>query len=140
MEEILCCQCSEAMKQVAQRSCRCPKPGSVQKQAGWSSEQFILVEVVTPTARGLYLEIFKVSLNPSTFCVLNLMIGEKPNSMALSLSLPFILLFSILLTICFSNFEGQILDPLLIWKSVISESCMLLNANSWLWDDVLLHK
>lgn len=56
------------------------------------------------------------------------MIGKKHNFIALNLSLPFILLFSIPLPICFSNFEGQILDPLLIWKSVISGSCMLLKC------------
>jgi len=34
----------EALEQVAQRSCGCPFPGSVQGQVGWSSEQPGLVE------------------------------------------------------------------------------------------------
>jgi len=37
---------------VAQRSCGCPLPGSVQGQVGWSSEQPGLVEDVPAYGRG----------------------------------------------------------------------------------------
>jgi len=40
-------------EQVAQRSCGCPLPGSVQGQAGWSSEQPGLVEDVPAHGRGV---------------------------------------------------------------------------------------
>ena len=42
----------ETLEQVAQRSCGCPLPGSVQGQAGWSSEQPGLVEDVPAHGRG----------------------------------------------------------------------------------------
>ena len=38
---------------VAQRSCGCPLPGSVQGQVGWSSEQHGLVEDVPADGRGV---------------------------------------------------------------------------------------
>jgi len=41
------------MEQVAQRSCACPLPGSVQGQVGWSSEQRGLVEGVRAHGRGV---------------------------------------------------------------------------------------
>jgi len=40
-------------KGVAQRNCGCPFPGSVQGQAGWSSEQPGLVEDVPAHGRGV---------------------------------------------------------------------------------------
>jgi len=46
----------EALEQVAQRSCRCPFPGSVQGQAGWVFEKPSLVEGVPPMAGGLELD------------------------------------------------------------------------------------
>ena len=45
-EEILHCEGSEAPEQVAQRSCGCPIPGSVQGEVGWGFEQAGLVEGV----------------------------------------------------------------------------------------------
>jgi len=42
----------ETLEQVAQRSCGCPLPGSVQGQVGWSSEQSGLVEDVPAHGRG----------------------------------------------------------------------------------------
>jgi len=42
----------EALKQVAQRSCGCPLPGSVQGQAGWGFEQPDLVEGVPAHGSG----------------------------------------------------------------------------------------
>ena len=45
------------LEQVAQRSCGCPLPGSVQSQAGWGFEQPGLVErVPAPMAGGLELD------------------------------------------------------------------------------------
>jgi len=41
------------MEQVAQRSCGCLLPGSVQGQVGWSSEQPDLVEDVLAHGRGV---------------------------------------------------------------------------------------
>jgi len=46
-EEILYSEGGEAVEQVAQRSCGCPLPGSVQGQAGWGFEQPGLVEGVS---------------------------------------------------------------------------------------------
>jgi len=46
MREVLYCEGDEALEQVAQRSCGCPLPGSVQGQAGWGFEQPGLVEGV----------------------------------------------------------------------------------------------
>ena len=43
----------EALAQVAQRSCGCPLPGSVQGRVGWSSEQPGLVEGVAAHGRGV---------------------------------------------------------------------------------------
>jgi len=43
----------ETLAQVAQRSCGCPLPGSVQGQAGWSSEHPALVEGVPAHGRGV---------------------------------------------------------------------------------------
>ena len=43
----------EALAQVAQRSCGCPLPASVQGQVGWSSEQPGLVEDVPAHGRGV---------------------------------------------------------------------------------------
>jgi len=43
----------EAQEQVAQRSCGCPLPGSVQGQVGWSSVQPGLVEDVPAHGRGV---------------------------------------------------------------------------------------
>ena len=51
-EEILYSEGGVALAQVAQRSCACPLPGSVQGQAGWGSEQPGLVEGVTAHGRG----------------------------------------------------------------------------------------
>jgi len=52
-EEILPHEGGETLAQVAQRSCGCPLPGSVQGQVGWSSEQPGLVEAVPAHGRGL---------------------------------------------------------------------------------------
>jgi len=41
----------EAREQVAQRSCGCPLPGSVQGQVGWGFEQPGLVEGLTAHVR-----------------------------------------------------------------------------------------
>jgi len=41
------------VKSLAQRSCGCPLPGSVQGQVGWSSEQPGLVDYVPAHGRGL---------------------------------------------------------------------------------------
>jgi len=43
----------EALAQVAQRSCGCPLPGSVQGQVGWSCEQPGLVEGVPAPGKGV---------------------------------------------------------------------------------------
>jgi len=51
-EEILPCEGGEALAQVAQRSCGCPLPGSVQGQVGWSFEHPGLVEGVPAHGRG----------------------------------------------------------------------------------------
>jgi len=44
---------SEALAEVAQRSCGCPLPGSVQSQVGWGLEQPGPVEDVPAHGRGL---------------------------------------------------------------------------------------
>jgi len=44
------------MAQVAQRSCGCSLPGSVQGQAGWGFEQLGPVEGVPAHGRGLELD------------------------------------------------------------------------------------
>jgi len=43
----------EALEQVAQRSCGCPLPGSVQGQVGWGFEQPGLVQGVPAHGRGV---------------------------------------------------------------------------------------
>ena len=52
-EEVLDCEGGEALEQVAQRSCGCPIPGSVQSQAGRGFEEPDLVEDVPAQGRGL---------------------------------------------------------------------------------------
>lgn len=52
-EEILSCEGGETLAQVAQKSCGCPLPGSVQGQAGWGFEQPSLVEGVPAHGRGV---------------------------------------------------------------------------------------
>jgi len=52
-EEILYSGGGEALAQVAQRSCGCPLPGSVQGQAGWGCEHPGLVEGVPAHGRGV---------------------------------------------------------------------------------------
>ena len=52
-EEIFHHEGGESLAQVAQRSCGCPLPGSVQGQVGWSSEQRGLVEDVPAHGRGV---------------------------------------------------------------------------------------
>ncbi|PKU41234.1 hypothetical protein llap_8471 [Limosa lapponica baueri] len=47
------CEAGETPEQVAQRSCRCPIPGSVQDQAGWGFEQPGLVGGVPAHGRGV---------------------------------------------------------------------------------------
>ena len=42
----------ETLEEVAQRSCRCPLPGSGQGQVGWSFEQPDLVEGVHALGSG----------------------------------------------------------------------------------------
>jgi len=52
-EEILYYKGGEALEQLAQRSCSCPLPGSVQGQTEWGFEQPGLVEDVPAHGRGL---------------------------------------------------------------------------------------
>ena len=52
-EEVLHCEGGEALEQVAQRSCGCPLPGSVQGQVGWGFEQPDLVADVPAHGRGV---------------------------------------------------------------------------------------
>jgi len=52
-KEILHTEGSETLAQVAQQSCGCPLPGSVQDQAGWGLVQPGLVEGVPAHGRGL---------------------------------------------------------------------------------------
>jgi len=52
-EEFLYNEGGETLEQVAQRSCGCPFPGSVQGKVGWGSEQPDLVENVAAHCRGL---------------------------------------------------------------------------------------
>ena len=52
-EEILYCEGGETPEQVAQRSCGCPIPGSVQGQVGWGFEEPGLVEGVPAHGRGV---------------------------------------------------------------------------------------
>ena len=58
LEQVFCfsnyyAEGGEALAQVAQRSCGCPLPGSVQGQVGWGSEQPGLVEGVPAHGRGV---------------------------------------------------------------------------------------
>jgi len=54
----------EALAHIAQRSCGCPLPGSVQGQSGWGFEQPALVEGVPAHGRGGWnWTIFKVPSN-----------------------------------------------------------------------------
>jgi len=39
LEEILHCEDSETLEQIAQQGCGWPLPGSIQGQAGWGSAQ-----------------------------------------------------------------------------------------------------
>ena len=52
-EEILPCEGGETLAQVAERSCGCPLPGSVQGQVGRGFEQPGLVEGVPAHGRGV---------------------------------------------------------------------------------------
>ena len=52
-EEILYSESGEALEQVAQRSCGCPIPGSVQEQVGWGFEQPGLLGDVPAHDRGV---------------------------------------------------------------------------------------
>ena len=47
-EEVLHCEGGETLEQVAQRSCGCPLPGSVQGHVGWGFKQPDLVEGIPP--------------------------------------------------------------------------------------------
>ena len=51
--EILYDGSMETLEQVAQRSCGCPLPGSVQGEVGWGLEQPDLVEDVPAHGRGM---------------------------------------------------------------------------------------
>jgi len=53
LEEILHHEGGETLAQVAQRSCGCPLPGSVQGQVGWSSEQPAVGKMSLLMAEGL---------------------------------------------------------------------------------------
>jgi len=69
--EILHHEGGETLAQVAQRSCGCPLPGSVQGQVGWSSEHPGLVEGVPAHGRGVWNQmIFKVPSNPNHSVIL----------------------------------------------------------------------
>jgi len=70
-EEILYCEGGEALAQVAQRSCGCPLPGSVQGQVRWGFEHPRLVKVSLPMAGGLELGgLYKVPSNPNHSMIL----------------------------------------------------------------------
>ena len=51
-KEIHYCEGGKALDEVAQRSCGCPLPGSVQGQANWVFEQRGLAEGVPVHSRG----------------------------------------------------------------------------------------
>jgi len=55
-EEILYAEGGEALAQVAQRSCRCPMPGTIPSQVGQGSEQPGLVKGVPADCRGVGLD------------------------------------------------------------------------------------
>ena len=67
MLEILYCEGSETLEQVAQRGCGCPLPGSIQGQAGWGFEQPGLEGGVPAYSRGLELSDLKGPFQPKTF-------------------------------------------------------------------------
>lgn len=52
-EEILHYECGQILKQVAQRDCGCPVPGSVQGQGEWDLENLIKWKASLPMARGV---------------------------------------------------------------------------------------
>ena len=52
-EEIFYCKGGNALEQVAQGSCGCPLPGSVQGQIAWGFEQLGLVEDVPARGSGV---------------------------------------------------------------------------------------
>jgi len=54
-KEILYYEGGEVMEQVAQSSCGCPLPGSIQDQAGWGFEQPDLTEGILARGRGFEL-------------------------------------------------------------------------------------
>jgi len=61
----------EALEQVAQRSCGCPLPGSVQGQVGWGCEQLALVEGVPAHGTGVGLRwSLEVLSNPKQSMIL----------------------------------------------------------------------
>jgi len=64
----LYCEGGEALAQVAQRSCGCPLPGSVQGQAGQGFEQPGLVEGVPAHGRGVRLDDLQGPFQPKPFC------------------------------------------------------------------------
>jgi len=49
---VIYCEGGEALEQIAQRSCGCLLPGSVQGQVGWGFEQPGVVEGVPVHGRG----------------------------------------------------------------------------------------
>jgi len=55
-EEILYAEGGEALAPDAQRSCRCPMPGTIQSQVGQGSEQAGLVKDVPGHCRGVGLD------------------------------------------------------------------------------------
>lgn len=53
------------MEEVAQRSCQCPIPESIQGQTGWGFQQPGLMETVPATAGNWNWMIFQVPPNPN---------------------------------------------------------------------------
>ena len=53
VNHFLYCDGGEALEQVAQRSCGCPLPGSVQGQVGWGFGELDVVEGVPGHGRGV---------------------------------------------------------------------------------------
>ena len=64
---MLYCEGGETLKQVAQRGCECPLPGSVQGQAGWGCEQPGLEGGVPAYSRELELNDLKGPFKPKPF-------------------------------------------------------------------------
>ena len=56
----------ETLEQVSQWGCRCPLPGSIQIQAGWSFEQPGLLGGVPAYSRGLELDDLKGPIQPKS--------------------------------------------------------------------------